>query len=155
MPYYINGYFMAFHEARKIGRQLGIDVGEDNNLYHNIHLEMVINDWLANNNKLETKSALIGWPRGSEIAGIVFISHFRHWEPPREDPDEPHEEDLKIKAWLESFGVKGLQWVSTWDEGGSITLNGTQPCRSYPDGMGPVPISFYGGPAPAQTKPSE
>ncbi|KAF8172499.1 hypothetical protein BJ912DRAFT_932377 [Pholiota molesta] len=59
----------------------------------------------------------------------------------------------KIKAWLESFGVEGLQWVSMWDEGGSITLDGTKPRRSYPEGMDPVPISYYGN--PFETNPSE
>ncbi|KAF8182522.1 hypothetical protein BJ912DRAFT_978103 [Pholiota molesta] len=152
MPYYINGYFMTFQAARTLGTRLGIDTGEDN-LHHNMHLEIVINDWLANHNKLETKSALIDWPPGSLKDGIVFITHFRRWEPPREDLDEPREEDLKIKAWLEGLGAEGLQWVSTWDEGGSITLDGTKPRRSYPEGMDPVPISFYGN--PFETKPSE
>ncbi|KAF8172494.1 hypothetical protein BJ912DRAFT_101563 [Pholiota molesta] len=150
MPYYINGYFMTIQEARKLGTRLGIDVAEDNR-YYNVHLELVFNDWLFNNGKLETKSALISWPRG-QIDGIVFISHFRLQAPPRGDKDEPREEDLKIKAWLEDLGVEGLQWVSKWDERGTITLNGTEPSRSYRTGTAPVPLAYYGGP-PDPNKP--
>jgi hypothetical protein len=150
MPYYINGYFMNIPAARTLGTRLGIDVAEDNR-YYNVHLELVFNDWLFNHDKLETKSALISWPRG-QIDGIVFISHFRHQAPPRGEKDEPREEDLKIKAWLEGLGVEDLQWVSMWDERGTITLLGTEPRRSYRNGTDPVPLAYYGGP-PDPNKP--
>jgi hypothetical protein len=42
--------------------------------------------------------------------------------------------------------VEGLQWVSMWDERGSITLLGTEPCRTYRNGTEPVPLAYYGGP---------
>jgi hypothetical protein len=151
MPYFINGYFMTIQEARKLGPRLGIDVAEDNR-YYNVHLELVFNDWLFNHDKLETKSALITFPPKSQIDGIVFISHFRLRAPPRGVKDEPREEDLKVKAWLEDLGVEGLQWVSMWDERGTITLSGTEPRRSYLDGTEPVPLAHYGGP-PDPNKP--
>ncbi|KAF8189062.1 hypothetical protein BJ912DRAFT_1106251 [Pholiota molesta] len=150
MPYYINGYFMTIPAACTLGTRLGIDVTEDNR-YYNVHLELVFNNWLFNHDKLETKSALISWPRG-QIDGIIFISHFRHQAPSRGEKDEPHEEDLKIKAWLKGLGVEDLQWVSMWDERGTITLLGTEPHRSYRNGTDPVPLAYYGGP-PDPNKP--
>src|SRR5262245_32958689 len=100
----VGGYWMNFATARQLASTLGIDLGDDTK-QNNLRMEFPINNWLADNGKLNCKAGVLQWPQDGGEWGLIFLSQFRYadWTKPCNLVED--EKDIEVKKWLEGLGA--------------------------------------------------
>ncbi|KAF5375433.1 hypothetical protein D9615_007917 [Tricholomella constricta] len=130
---FVAGYFTDFVSTRAAMARLGIsdcDVGD-------IRLHFPLQNWLAENHKLDVLPAVIAYPPGEyDATGVLFMTQFKEgYCNENQDPlPNVHERprDRAVKEWLvNEAGVpeSHLVWVKMWDLD-ALTIRGFVPKRN-------------------------
>lgn len=125
---------MTFVAARSVIAALGI---EDWN-YPDHSLEFPINNWLAINNRLNTRAGAVKHPKSTSKSpdedGILLMTHFVEGPSDSNPIIEERTQDKAIKDWLiQEGGVRAneLEWMSLKDIF-MLTRTGIFPERDEP-----------------------
>jgi hypothetical protein len=128
---YVAGYFMTFATIRALLNKLEIDdrgVEEE-------RLEWPINNWLAEQGRLNMLAGSIGHPvtgKPDKDDGILLMTQFLFtgWE--SNPVVQENDRDIRVKEWLmNEVGIKPdeMEWMSLWDDF-ELTRSGIAPQRN-------------------------